>query len=79
MVGNFGDIISRLKTQKSAIERAIDILREFDEDAPAAQRTAKTTAPKKIAFEVSMCPAAVRTTRRSGMCSQSKWNSFPGD
>jgi hypothetical protein len=49
MLGNFTEVISKLEQQKEAIDKAIDILREFDSDAPTEQAKATKTAAKKVA------------------------------
>jgi hypothetical protein len=46
MKSNFTDIISRLETQKEAIDRALAILREFDEGRPS-ERPAKKVLAKR--------------------------------
>jgi hypothetical protein len=50
MLSDFREVISRLENQKAAIDRAIAILREFDEGSATetpAKKVAAKTAPKK--------------------------------
>ena len=46
MNNTFGEIITRLESQKAAIDRAIAILRDFD-DGGASEITPKKAVPKK--------------------------------
>jgi hypothetical protein len=47
MLGNFNDIIARLEKQKTAIDQALDALRQFDESDIARPSTSKKAAGKK--------------------------------
>jgi hypothetical protein len=49
MLGNFTEVISKLEQQKAAIDKAINILREFDGNGTGEQAKAKKTAVKKVA------------------------------
>ena len=46
MLGNFKDVIARLEAQKAAIDKAIAVLREFDEGGVSEPATKKATAKK---------------------------------
>ncbi len=46
MLGNLEDIIARLEAQKAAIDKAIAVLREFDEGGVSASSALKATAKK---------------------------------
>jgi hypothetical protein len=49
MLGNFTEVISKLEQQKAAIDKAIEVLREFDGDGPSVQAEPKKAVVKKAA------------------------------
>ena len=73
MLGNFKDIIARLEQQKTYIDKAIEVLREFDGDGVTGQVKPKKSVAKKAVKKRVMSDEA---RKRIAAAQKKRWAAF---